>query len=149
LAASRVADQQGDIASLGRVAGSQIRTKSAPCRTRRSRRFGRCGTDGNGGYVFDTIKLGVVPNPDGEAGNATDPALASADRPATLIGKLKAGGANVTYSLDIDPQATPRRYSSTFGDGIGIFRLSYLHLAGAGSNWTMMDWNERSYFSIS
>jgi protocatechuate 3,4-dioxygenase beta subunit len=86
---------------------------------------------------------------DGEAGNATDPALASADRPATLIGKLKAGGANVTYSLDIDPQATPRRYSSTFGDGIGIFRLSYLHLAGAGSNWTMMDWNERSYFSIS
>jgi hypothetical protein len=54
---------------------------------------------------------------DGEAGNATDPALASADRPATLIGKLKAGGANVTYSLDIDPQATPRRYSSTFSDG--------------------------------
>ena len=66
--------------------------------------FGRCGTDANGDYAFDTIKPGTVPDPDGkpqaphlllaifargmllhlytriyfdgEAGNAADPILA-------------------------------------------------------------------------
>ena len=77
--------------------------------------FGRCGTDANGGYAFDTIKPGVVPDPDGkpqaphivlavfargmllhlytriyfggEAANAADPVLAlvPVDRRATLI----------------------------------------------------------------
>ena len=28
--------------------------------------FGRCGTDANGGYAFDTIKPGIVPDPDGK-----------------------------------------------------------------------------------
>ena len=28
--------------------------------------FGRCGTDANGGYAFDTIKPGSVPDPDGK-----------------------------------------------------------------------------------
>src|ERR1700740_1985747 len=28
--------------------------------------FGRCGTDRNGGFAFDTIKPGVVPDPDGK-----------------------------------------------------------------------------------
>jgi protocatechuate 3,4-dioxygenase alpha subunit len=85
--------------------------------------FGRCGTDGTGGYVFHTIKPGVVPDLDGksqaphivlavfargillhlytrvyfedEAANATDPVLVlvPADRRATLIGRRKAGDA--------------------------------------------------------
>ena len=93
--------------------------------------FGRCGTDGNGGYVFDTIKPGTVPDPDGkpqaphlvlaifargmllqnhsriyfdgEAANAADPVLAlvPADRRATLIAKKQAGGGNAVYRLDI------------------------------------------------
>ncbi|KWV56060.1 protocatechuate 3,4-dioxygenase subunit alpha, partial [Bradyrhizobium macuxiense] len=76
--------------------------------------FGRCGTDNSGAYAFDTIKPGVVPDPDGkkqaphillavfargmllhlytriyfddEAGNADDPVLALVpeDRRATL-----------------------------------------------------------------
>ena len=75
--------------------------------------FGRCGTDPNGDYAFDTIKPGTVPDPDGkpqaphlllaifargmllhlytriyfdgEAANAADPVLAlvPADRRAT------------------------------------------------------------------
>jgi protocatechuate 3,4-dioxygenase, alpha subunit len=98
------------------------------------RGFGRCGTDRKGRYVFDTIKPGVVPDPDGnsqvphivlavfargmllhlytriyfdgEAGNVNDPVLAlvPADRRATLIAKRKAGGANATYALDIHLQ---------------------------------------------
>ena len=86
--------------------------------------FGRCGTDGQGGYFFDTIKPGPVPDPDGkpqaphlvlavfargmllhlytriyfdgEAANANDPVLAlvPADRRATLIAKRKAGAGN-------------------------------------------------------
>ena len=94
--------------------------------------FGRCGTDASGGYAFDTIKPGSVPDPDGkpqaphivlavfargmllhlytriyfddEAGNAADPVLAlvPADRRATLIAK-KAGAGNV-YTLDIHLQ---------------------------------------------
>ncbi|MES5486221.1 protocatechuate 3,4-dioxygenase subunit alpha [Bradyrhizobium sp. INPA03-11B] len=93
--------------------------------------FGRWGTDKSGGYSFDTIKPGVVPDADGkpqaphillavfargmllhlytriyfddEAGNAADSTLAlvPADRRATLIAK-KAGG-NV-YTFDVHLQ---------------------------------------------
>jgi protocatechuate 3,4-dioxygenase, alpha subunit len=86
------------------------------------RGFGRCGTDTNGAFAFDTIKPGSVPDPDGkpqaphillavfargmlrhlytriyfddEAGNGSDPVLAlvPADRRATLIAKQE--GAN-------------------------------------------------------
>jgi len=92
--------------------------------------FGRCGTDTSGGYAFDTIKPGVVPDPDGkpqaphillavyargmllhlytriyfddEAGNAGDTVLALVpeDRRATLIAKRKAGAGHV-YTLDV------------------------------------------------
>jgi protocatechuate 3,4-dioxygenase alpha subunit len=95
--------------------------------------FGRCGTDKSGAYAFETIKPGVVPDPDGkpqaphivlavfargmllhlytriyfddEAGNAGDPVLAlvPADRRATLIAKRKAGGGHV-YTLDVHLQ---------------------------------------------
>ena len=95
--------------------------------------FGRCGTDKSGGYAFDTIKPGVVPDADGkpqaphillavfargmllhlytriyfddEAGNAGDPVLAlvPADRRATLIAKRKAGAGN-TYTFDVHLQ---------------------------------------------
>ena len=97
------------------------------------RGFGRCGTDANGGYSFDTIKPGVVPDPDGkpqaphlvlavfargmllhlytriyfdgEAANISDPVLAlvPADRRATLIAARK-GGAGSVYVLDIHLQ---------------------------------------------
>jgi protocatechuate 3,4-dioxygenase, alpha subunit len=93
--------------------------------------FGRCGTDANGGYAFDTIKPGMVPDPDGkpqaphillaifargmllqnytriyfdgEAGNATDPVLAlvPADRRATLIAEREPSNGNAVYRLDI------------------------------------------------
>src|SRR4051812_1884351 len=96
--------------------------------------FGRCGTDANGGYGFDTIKPGVVPDPDGkpqaphillaifargmllhlytriyfdgEAANASDPVLALVppDRRATLIAARKGGADNAVYSLDIHLQ---------------------------------------------
>lgn len=95
--------------------------------------FGRCGTDSNGFYAFDTIKPGCVSDPDGkqqaphillavfargmllhlytriyfedEAGNASDPVLALVpeDRRATLIAKRKAGAGHV-YTLDIHLQ---------------------------------------------
>jgi protocatechuate 3,4-dioxygenase alpha subunit len=94
------------------------------------RGFGRCGTDGDGRYFFDTIKPGAVPDPDGkpqaphlllavfargmlrhlytriyfdgEAANSSDPVLAQvpADRRATLIAKRQAGGSAV-YKLDL------------------------------------------------
>jgi protocatechuate 3,4-dioxygenase alpha subunit len=94
------------------------------------RGFGRCGTDAKGGYFFDTIKPGVVPDPDGkpqaphlllavfargmllhlytriyfdgEAANAGDPVLAlvPSDRRATLIATRKPGVAGA-YVLDI------------------------------------------------
>src|SRR5690348_17681397 len=93
------------------------------------RGFGRVGTDANGAYAFDTVKPGVVPDPDGkpqaphlllavfargmlrhlytriyfgdEKGNAADPVLAlvPADRRATLIAERQAAGA--VYILDL------------------------------------------------
>ncbi|MDQ8727398.1 protocatechuate 3,4-dioxygenase subunit alpha [Bradyrhizobium sp. LHD-71] len=95
--------------------------------------FGRCDTDKSGGYVFDTIKPGVVPDADGkpqaphillavfargmllhlytriyfddEAANTSDSVLAlvSSDRRATLIAKRKAGTNNV-YTFDVHLQ---------------------------------------------
>ncbi|MCS3445304.1 MULTISPECIES: protocatechuate 3,4-dioxygenase subunit alpha [Bradyrhizobium] len=95
--------------------------------------FGRCGTDKSGGYAFDTIKPGSVPDADGkpqaphillavfargmllhlytriyfdgEAGNAADSTLAlvPADRRATLIAKRKAG-AGSAYTFDVHLQ---------------------------------------------
>jgi protocatechuate 3,4-dioxygenase alpha subunit len=95
------------------------------------RGFGRCGTDGEGRYAFDTIKPGSVPDPDGKAqaphlllavfargmlrhlytriyfsdekGNSGDPVLAQvpADRRATLIAQRQAGGGNAVYTLDL------------------------------------------------
>ncbi|MCA6102186.1 protocatechuate 3,4-dioxygenase subunit alpha [Bradyrhizobium australafricanum] len=95
--------------------------------------FGRCGTDKNGGYAFDTIKPGVVPDADGkpqaphillavfargmllhlytriyfddEAGNAGDSTLAlvPAERRATLIARRNAGAGNV-YTFDVHLQ---------------------------------------------
>ena len=96
--------------------------------------FGRCGTDPNGGYVFDTIKPGTVPDPDGkpqaphlvlaifargmllqlytriylcgEAANVADPilALVPADRRNTLIAVREPGAGNAVYRLDIHLQ---------------------------------------------
>jgi protocatechuate 3,4-dioxygenase alpha subunit len=96
--------------------------------------FGRIGTDANGGYAFDTIKPGTVPDPDGkpqaphlvlavfargmllhlytriycggEAAIAADPVLAlvPADRRATLIAAKQTGGGNAVYRLDIHMQ---------------------------------------------
>jgi protocatechuate 3,4-dioxygenase alpha subunit len=96
--------------------------------------FGRCATDGNGGYAFDTIKPGQVADPDGkpqaphlllavfargmllhlytriyfdgEAANAADPVLAlvPADRRTTLIAARKPGAGNAVYVLDVHLQ---------------------------------------------
>jgi protocatechuate 3,4-dioxygenase alpha subunit len=93
--------------------------------------FGRCGTDANGAYVFDTVKPGTVPDPDGkpqsphillaifargmllhnftriyfegEAANTADPviALVPADRRATLIAAREPGSVNAVYRFDI------------------------------------------------
>jgi len=98
------------------------------------RGFGRCGTDVNGGYAFDTIKPGQVADPDGkpqaphlllavfargmlvhlytriyfdgDAANAVDPllALVPADRRSTLIAARKAATGSPVYSLDIHLQ---------------------------------------------
>jgi len=95
------------------------------------RGFGRCGTDANGGYAFDTIKPGSVPDPDGkpqaphlllavfarrmlrhlytriyfadEAANAADAVLAlvPADRRPTLIAARRPGDGNAVYNLDL------------------------------------------------
>jgi protocatechuate 3,4-dioxygenase alpha subunit len=91
--------------------------------------FGRCGTDRNGGFGFDTIKPGIVPDPDGkpqaphivlaifargmllqlytriylngEATNAADPVLAlvPTERRGTLIAAREPGAA--VYRFDI------------------------------------------------
>jgi protocatechuate 3,4-dioxygenase, alpha subunit len=96
--------------------------------------FGRCGTDPNGGFVFDTIKPGTVPDPDGkpqaphlvlaifargmllqlytriylggEAANAADPVLAlvPSDRRNTLIAAREPGAGNAVYRFDIHLQ---------------------------------------------
>jgi protocatechuate 3,4-dioxygenase, alpha subunit len=96
--------------------------------------FGRCGTDANGGYAFDTIKPGTVPDPDGkpqaphlllaifargmllqnysriyfggEPANATDPVLALVpiDRRATLIAQQANCNGNAVYRFDIHLQ---------------------------------------------
>jgi protocatechuate 3,4-dioxygenase alpha subunit len=95
------------------------------------RGFGRCGTNANGEYSFDTIKPGAVPDPDGkpqaphillaifargmllqlytriyfggEAANAADPVLAlvPADRRGTLIAAREAGNGGAVYRFDI------------------------------------------------
>ena len=98
------------------------------------RGFGRCGTDRDGGYAFDTIKPGSVPDPDGkpqaphlllaifargmllqnysriyfggEPANADDPVLALVpmDRRATLIAQQANCNGNAIYRLDIHLQ---------------------------------------------
>jgi protocatechuate 3,4-dioxygenase alpha subunit len=95
------------------------------------RGFGRCGTDPDGAYAFDTIKPGPVPDPDGraqaphlllaifargmllhnytriyfdgEAANAADPvmALVPADRRVTLIATRQVGNGSAVYRFDI------------------------------------------------
>ena len=96
--------------------------------------FGRCGTDANGGYAFDTIKPGQVADPDGkpqaphlllaifargmllqnysriyfggDPANADDPVLALVpmDRRATLIAQQANCNGNAIYRLDIHLQ---------------------------------------------
>ena len=95
------------------------------------RGFGRCGTDANGAFAFDTIMPGQVADPDGkpqaphillavfargmlrhfytriyfggEASNDCDPVLAlvPADRRATLIATREPGNGNALYRLDL------------------------------------------------
>jgi protocatechuate 3,4-dioxygenase alpha subunit len=95
------------------------------------RGFGRCGTDENGAYAFDTIKPGQVADPDGkpqaphillavfargmlrhlytriylgdEAANAADPVLAIVppERRSTLIAARESGNGNALYRLDL------------------------------------------------
>ncbi|HXW26968.1 MAG TPA: protocatechuate 3,4-dioxygenase subunit alpha [Xanthobacteraceae bacterium] len=103
--------------------------------------FGRCDTDKNGAYRFDTIKPGAVPGPNGtpqaphiavvvfsrgmlrqvytriyfsdEAANDADPilALVPAERRATLIARRADRGGQATYAFDIRIQ----------GDGETVF----------------------------
>ena len=98
------------------------------------RGFGRCGTDPNGVFIFDTIKPGTVPDPEGqpqaphlllaifargmllqlytriylagEAANAADPVLAlvPSDRRGTLIAVREPGAGNAVYRFDIHLQ---------------------------------------------
>jgi protocatechuate 3,4-dioxygenase, alpha subunit len=105
------------------------------------RGFGRAGTDANGTYVFDTVKPGAVPDPDGkpqaphlllavfargmlrhlytriyfgdDKGNAADPVLAlvPADRRATIIATREAANGGAVYKLDLRLQ----------GDGETVF----------------------------
>ena len=95
------------------------------------RGFGRCGTDANGAFAFDTIMPGQVADPDGkpqaphillavfargmlrhfytriyfggEAANEDDPVLAlvPADRRATLIAAREPGNGSAVYRLDL------------------------------------------------
>jgi protocatechuate 3,4-dioxygenase alpha subunit len=103
--------------------------------------FGRCDTDKNGAYHFDTVKPGPVPGPNGsaqaphiavtvfsrgmlrhvytriyfsdEAKNDADPilALVPAERRATLIAKHAHRNGQAVYTLDIRLQ----------GDGETVF----------------------------
>lgn len=103
--------------------------------------FGRCDTDKNGGYHFDTVKPGAVPGPNGaaqaphiavtvfsrgmlrhvytriyfsdEAKNDTDPilSLVPAERRATLIAERADRNGQAVYTLDIRLQ----------GDGETVF----------------------------
>ena len=105
--------------------------------------FGRCGTDANGGYAFDTIKPGTVPDPDGkpqaphlllamfargmllhlytriyfdgEPANAADPVLAlvPTDRRATLIARARRATATRSIVSTSACRATTRRCFST------------------------------------
>ena len=114
--------------SQGRFADPQDK-RALPNATFRG--FGRCGTDANGAYAFDTIKPGSVPDPDGKAqaphlllavfargmlrhlytriyfgdekGNSSDPVLAlvPADRRMTLIAERAPGSGNAVYQLDL------------------------------------------------
>jgi protocatechuate 3,4-dioxygenase alpha subunit len=114
--------------SQGRFADPQDQ-RALPNATFRG--FGRCGTDANGDYAFDTIRPGSVPGPDGkpqaphilvavfargmllhnytriyfdgEAGNAGDPVLAlvPADRRGTLIASREPGNGGAVYRFDI------------------------------------------------
>ena len=93
--------------------------------------FGRCGTDAEGRYGFDTVRPGPVPGPEGKAqaphilvavfargmlrhlttriyfadepANAADPilALVPADRRATLIAQRNGGDGRPVYVFDI------------------------------------------------
>jgi protocatechuate 3,4-dioxygenase alpha subunit len=93
--------------------------------------FGRCGTDANGDYAFDTIRPGLVPDADGkpqaphlllaifargmllhlytriyfegEAGNATDSvmALVPAARRTALIATRQPGNGTAVYRFDV------------------------------------------------
>ena len=98
------------------------------------RGFGRCGTDDSGGYAFDTVKPGQVPDGDGkpqaphlllaifargmllhlytriyfdgEAANSADPVLGlvPADRRATLIAARSQSNGGPVYRFDIHLQ---------------------------------------------
>jgi len=98
------------------------------------RGFGRCGTNPNGEYAFDTIKPGAVPDPDGkpqaphillaifargmllhlytriyfegEDANSADPVLAlvPADRRDTLIATRDERSGSAVYRFDIHLQ---------------------------------------------
>jgi protocatechuate 3,4-dioxygenase alpha subunit len=98
------------------------------------RGFGRCGTDANGDYAFDTIKPGQVADSDskpqaphillaifargmllhnysriyldGEAANGADPVLALVppERRPTLIARRVASSGNAVYRFDIHLQ---------------------------------------------
>jgi protocatechuate 3,4-dioxygenase alpha subunit len=113
--------------SQGRFADPQD-TRALPNAAFRG--FGRCGTDADGFFSFDTIKPGSVPNPDGkpqaphlllavfargmlrhlytriyfgdEERNGSDPVLAlvPADRRATVIAQPMASKPS-TYQVDI------------------------------------------------
>ena len=93
--------------------------------------FGRCGTDAEGGYGFDTVRPGPVPGLEGKAqaphilvavfargmlrhlttriyfadepANAADPilALVPADRRATLMAERRGGDGRPVYVFDI------------------------------------------------
>jgi protocatechuate 3,4-dioxygenase alpha subunit len=98
------------------------------------RGFGRCGTDPNGAFAFDTIRPGTVPDPDGKpqaphlllaifargmllhlytrvyfdggAANDADPVLAlvPAERRGTLIATRHEGSGSAVYHFDIHLQ---------------------------------------------